>query len=89
MAKASHALLQRDGLLDNDLSPAVFESRAASNEFQQRFSDFNRGITNVKFVRFMMEATVAANIRFSISIITFTMLMSALSLKPIRTAKVR
>lgn len=43
MTKASHALLQRDGLLDNDLSPAVFESRAASNEFQHRFSDFNRG----------------------------------------------
>lgn len=43
MAKASHALLQRDGLLDNDLSPAVFEGRTASNEFQQRFSEFNRG----------------------------------------------
>lgn len=43
MAKVSHALLQRDGLLDNNLMPVTFNGKATARQFQQRFSEFHRG----------------------------------------------
>jgi len=43
MAKVSHALLQRDGLLDNNLTPVTFNGKATARQFQQRFSEFHRG----------------------------------------------
>jgi len=43
MSKVSHALLQRDGLFDNNLTLVSFNGKATAQQFQQRFSEFHRG----------------------------------------------